>query len=106
MTESFFFHGEQNAESTKYVLRLYVAGTTPRSLTAIANIQKICDTYLNNRYTLQVIDLYKQPQLAMGEQIIAVPTLIKELPPPIRRIIGDLSDTDKVLVGLDIRLKT
>jgi circadian clock protein KaiB len=106
MTKSFFFHGEQEVESAKYVLRLYVAGETPRSLTAIANIKKICETYLKGRYTLEVIDLYKHPTLAKGEQIIAVPTLIKELPPPVRRIIGDLSETDKVLVGLDIRLKT
>jgi circadian clock protein KaiB len=87
----------------KYLLRLYVAGSTIRSMTAITNIKKICEENLNERYILEVIDLYQQPLLAAGHQIIAIPTLIKELPPPLRRIIGDLSDTDKVLVGLDLK---
>ncbi|TDX98176.1 circadian clock protein KaiB [Thiohalophilus thiocyanatoxydans] len=86
-----------------YLLRLYVAGQTPKSLLAIKNLKEICEEYLNERYALEVIDLYQQPQLAEGDQIIAVPTLIKQVPEPIRRIIGDLSDTDKVLVGLDIK---
>jgi len=86
----------------QYILRLYVAGQTPNSLRAITNIKKICAENLQGRYTLEVIDLYQHPQLAKGEQIVAVPTLIRKLPPPLRRIIGDLSDTDKVLVGLDI----
>ena len=72
-------------------------------MTAITNIKKICEENLNERYILEVIDLYQQPLLAAGHQIIAIPTLIKELPPPLRRIIGDLSDTDKVLVGLDLK---
>ncbi|MBU3626359.1 hypothetical protein ICN48_08935 [Polynucleobacter sp. JS-Safj-400b-B2] len=87
----------------KYILRLYVAGATARSVAAITNIKKICDEQLAGQYTLEVIDLYQQPLLAAGHQIIAIPTLIKELPPPLRRIIGDLSDTEKVLVGLDLK---
>lgn len=91
------------AGSKKYILRLYVAGATARSVAAITNIKKICDEQLAGQYTLEVIDLYQQPLLAAGHQIIAIPTLIKELPPPLRRIIGDLSDTEKVLVGLDLK---
>jgi circadian clock protein KaiB len=88
-----------------YILKLYVAGLSPKSATAIANINKICEENLHGRYQLEVIDLYQQPQLAEGEQIIAIPTLIRKLPPPLRRIIGDLSNTERVLVGLDIRKK-
>jgi circadian clock protein KaiB len=95
----------RKAESNCYVLRLYVAGQTPKSVLAITNLKKICEEYLEGRYELQVIDLYQQPKLAQGEQIIAVPTLIKKLPPPLRRIIGDMSDTERVLVGLDLRKK-
>ena len=91
----------RKAELDRYVLRLYVAGQTPKSVHAIANIKKICEENLKGRYVLDVIDLYQQPQLAQGEQIIAVPTLIKKLPPPLRRIIGDMSNTERVLVGLD-----
>ena len=90
-------------DPTHYVLRLYVAGTTPRSTRAIVNIKKICEEHLQGRYDLQVIDIYQQPVLAAGEQIIAVPTLIKKLPPPLRRIIGDLSDLERVLIGLDLK---
>ncbi len=86
-----------------YLLRLYVAGTTPHSARAIANVKKVCDEHLSGRYELEVIDLYQQPQLAQGEQIIAAPTLIKKLPLPLRRIIGDLSKAERVLVGLDLR---
>jgi circadian clock protein KaiB len=93
------------AESDLYVLRLYIAGQTPNSVTAIANMKRICEKELKGRYVLDVIDLYQQPQLAQGEQIIAVPTLIKKLPPPLRRIIGDMSNTERVLVGLDLRRK-
>ena len=89
--------------SDKWLLRLYVAGTTKHSMTAIANIKKICEEKLDGRYILEVIDLYQQPLLAAGHQIIAIPTLIKELPPPLRHIIGDLSNTEKVLVGLDLK---
>jgi circadian clock protein KaiB len=95
----------RSVESNHYVLRLYVAGQTPKSLSAITNIKKICEENLQGRYELEVIDLYQQPQLAQGDQIIALPTLIRKLPPPLRRIIGDLSNTERVLVGLDIRSK-
>ena len=91
--------------SELYILRLYVAGRTPKSVLAIANIKKICEENLQGRYELEVIDLYQQPTLAEGEQIVAVPTLIKKLPLPLRRIIGDMSDTERVLVGLDLRKK-
>jgi circadian clock protein KaiB len=94
------------ADPEEYLLRLYVAGQTPKSLSAIANIKQICDENLKGRFVLEVIDLYLQPQLAQGDQIIALPTLIRKIPPPLRRIIGDLSDTERVLVGLDIRSKT
>ena len=86
-----------------YVLRLYVTGMTPRSITALANIKEICEEHLKGRYDLQVIDIYQQPTLAEGEQIIAVPTLIKKLPLPLRRFIGDLSDREQVLIGLDLK---
>jgi circadian clock protein KaiB len=86
-----------------YVLRLYVAGLTPRSTRAIANIKKICEDLLAGRYSLEVIDLYKHPSLADGEQIIAAPTLLKKLPLPLRRFIGDMSDMEKIIVGLDLR---
>jgi circadian clock protein KaiB len=87
----------------KYILRLYITGTTSRSLLAIANLKKICEEYLEGRYELEVIDLYQNPSLAKGEQIIAAPTLIKKLPLPFRRIIGDMSNKEKVLLGLDLR---
>ncbi|MDD5713196.1 MAG: circadian clock KaiB family protein [Smithellaceae bacterium] len=88
-----------------YLLRLYVAGTTPRSASAIANVKEICDEYLAGSYELDVVDIYQQPKLAKGEQIIAAPTLIKKLPLPLRRIIGDMSDKERFLVGLDIQPK-
>lgn len=90
-------------EAGHYVLRLYVAGHTPKSLSAISNLKRICEEYLSERYELEVIDLYQRPELAEGDQIIAVPTLVKKLPEPLRRVIGDLSNTEKVLVGLDLR---
>jgi circadian clock protein KaiB len=83
-------------------LRLYVAGQTPKSLAALSNLKKICDEHLNGRYKIEVIDLVKNPQLAQGDQILAIPTLVKKLPTPVRKIIGDLSNTDRVLVGLDL----
>lgn len=89
----------------RYLLRLYVAGTTPRSTKAIANLKSICEEHLADRYDLEVIDIYQQPALGKGEQIIAVPTLIKKLPLPMRKLIGDMSDMEKVLFGLDIRKK-
>ncbi len=84
-------------------LRLYVAGQTPKSLAALSNLKKICNEHLTGRYKLHVIDLVKTPQLAQGDQILAIPTLVRNLPVPIRKIIGDLSDLEKVLVGLNLR---
>jgi circadian clock protein KaiB len=84
-------------------LRLYVAGQTPRSLAAISNLKRICEEHLNGRYHIEVIDLISHPQLAQGDQILAIPTLVRRLPVPIRKIIGDLSDVERVLVGLDLR---
>lgn len=86
----------------KYILRLYITGSTIRSALALSNLKKICKEYLEGRYELEVIDLYQHPSLAKGEQIIAAPTLIKKLPLPFRRIIGDMSDKEKVLIGLDL----
>jgi circadian clock protein KaiB len=86
-----------------YSLRLYVAGQTPKSVTALRNLKRICEEYLAGAYTIQVIDLLVTPQLAAGDQILALPTLVRHLPTPLVKIIGDLSNTDKVLVGLDIR---
>ena len=89
----------------KYVLRLYIAGTTPRSTRAVANIRDICERNLNGRYDLEVIDIYQKPELASDAQVLAVPTLVKQLPLPLRRFIGDLSERDLVLVGLDVKAK-
>jgi circadian clock protein KaiB len=94
------------ADPDRYILRLFVAGQTSKSVHAIANIRKICEENLQGRYLLEVIDLYQQPQLAQGEQIIALPTLIKKFPPPLRRVIGDMSNTQRVLAGLDLGGKT
>jgi circadian clock protein KaiB len=91
------------SEFDGYNLRLYVAGQTPKSIAAIANLRKICDKHLAGRYEIEIIDLMKDPALAMRHQIVAIPTLIRQLPEPLKRIIGDLSDAEKVLVGLDIR---
>jgi circadian clock protein KaiB len=84
-------------------LRLYVAGQTQKSITAFANLKKICEEHLAGKYRIEVIDLLKNPRLAKGDQIIAIPTLVRKLPEPIKKIIGDLADTERVLVGLDIR---
>lgn len=86
-----------------HVLRLFVTGSTPRSLRAITNLRAICEEHLAGRYTLEVVDLYQQPELAKENNLIAAPTLIKSLPDPIRRVIGDMSDEDQVLLGLDIQ---
>ncbi len=90
------------SQQAKRILRLYIAGSTPRSTDAILNLRRICEEHLKGRYELKVIDIYQQPSLARGEQIIAAPTLIKYLPLPLRRIIGDMSKTESVLVGLDL----
>lgn len=84
-------------------LRLYVAGQTPRAITAFANLEKICQEHVKCKYRIEVVDLLKNPQLAKGDQILAVPTLVRKLPVPVRKIIGDLSNTERVLVGLDLR---
>ena len=89
--------------SERWHLRLYVAGKTPRCEAAEENLRKVCDEYLAGRYSIEVVDLLENPTLAQGDQILAVPTLVRKLPMPVRRIIGDLSNTDRVLVGLDLR---
>ena len=92
------------AEDT-YLLRLYVAGQTPKSILAFRNLKQICEDHLHGRYEIEVIDLIESPQLAQGDQILAVPTLVRRLPEPIKKIIGDLSNTDRVLVGLDLQVR-
>ena len=86
-----------------WALRLYVAGQTPKSITAFANLKKICEAHLAGRYTIEVVDLLQQPQLAAGDQIVAIPTLVRKLPEPLRKIVGDLSNTERALVGLQLR---
>lgn len=87
-------------------MRLYVAGQTPKSLRALTNLKRICEEYLSGKYHIEIIDLLENPQLASGDQILAIPTLIRKLPEPMRKIIGDLSNTERVLVGLDLRPRT
>lgn len=94
---------KSKATSEFFDLRLYIAGQTARSLAALANLQRICDEHLEGRYRLEVIDLLERPQLARGDQIFALPTLVRKLPEPIRKLVGDLSDTERALVGLDLR---
>jgi circadian clock protein KaiB len=94
-----------HSRPAKYVLRLYVSGSTLKSALAVENIKRICEQYLKNRYDLKVIDIYQQPNLAREEQIVAVPTLIKRLPPPLRRLVGDMSNLNKVLFGLDLAMQ-
>ncbi len=91
----------EHPPAERYVLRLFVTGLTPRSTQALANLKAICEEYLAGRYDLEVIDIYQHPQLAADEQIVAAPTLIKKLPEPLRRFIGDLADTERVLLGLN-----
>ncbi len=91
------------ADPDVWELRLYVAGQTPRSVAALANLRQICEEHLRGKYRIEVVDLLVHPQLARGDQIVAIPTLVRKLPEPIRRIVGDLSDSDRVLVGLQLR---
>ena len=98
--------GAKAAKPVTYVLRLYVAGHTPNSVVAVSNLKKICEEHLAERYKIEVVNLLENPQLARGDQILAIPTLVRKLPLPMRRIIGDLSNTERVLVGLDLRNKT
>jgi circadian clock protein KaiB len=94
---------QQQADAEFFELRLYIAGQTSRSLAALANLKRICEEHLQGRYRIEVIDLLKHPQLARGDQILALPTLVRKLPEPIRKLVGDLSDTERALVGLDLR---
>lgn len=96
---------ERNTDNEKYILRLYITGMTPNSKRAVENVKRICEEHLAGRYELEVIDIYQQPSLAEGDQIIAAPTLIKKLPSPLKKLIGDMSNTEKVLLGLDLRHK-
>jgi circadian clock protein KaiB len=93
----------QNDSNKLYELRLYVAGQTPRSMEAFSNLKKLCEEHLKGRYSIEVVDLLENPRLAKGDQILAIPTLVRRLPEPVRKIIGTLADTEKVLVGLDLR---
>jgi len=86
----------------KWNLRLYIAGQTPKSMVALANLRRICEQHMNGRYTIEIIDLMANPRLAQQDQIVAIPTLVREIPSPLKRIIGDLSNTERVLVGLDV----
>ncbi|MCX9081409.1 MAG: circadian clock KaiB family protein [Candidatus Methanoperedens sp.] len=95
----------QKGDTQTYLLRLYIAGMTDKSAQAVQNIRKICDENLNGRYELEVIDIYQQPELAHDAQIIAAPMLVKKLPLPLRRLIGDMTDKERILVGLDLRPK-
>ncbi|NBC47902.1 MAG: circadian clock protein KaiB [Gammaproteobacteria bacterium] len=95
--------GQDLTGDENWTLRLYVAGQTPKSLNAFANLQALCEKHLAGRYRIEVIDLLEQPQLAQGDQILAIPTVVRRLPLPIRKIIGDLSDVERALVGLDLR---
>jgi circadian clock protein KaiB len=95
-------HVQESGDQEKWVLQLYVAGQTPRSLSAFANLHNICETHLKGKYTINIVDLQKNPQQGRTDQIFAIPTLVRKLPPPLVKIIGDLSNTTKVLAGLDI----
>lgn len=90
----------------KFQLRLYIAGQTPKAARAISNLRRICEEHLAGRYSIEVVDLIENPALGRGDQILALPTLVRKLPPPMKKIIGDLSNTDRVLVGLDLRPRT
>ena len=95
--------GEEN-EAVEWALRLYVAGQTPNCVQAYVNLKRICEEHLAGRYRIELIDLQENPRLARGHQIVAIPTVVRELPPPIKKIVGDLANTERVLVGLDLRL--
>jgi circadian clock protein KaiB len=101
-----FEKAAKERDEEKYVLRLYVTGMTPKSIRSIANVRKLCEKYLTGRYELDVIDIYQQLKLAQGEQIIATPTLVKKLPLPLRRLIGDMSETERFLVGIGLKPKS
>jgi circadian clock protein KaiB len=94
---------QNESDNEKWELRLYVAGQTPKSIRAFANLKKFCEEHVSGKYSIEIIDLLKNPKLARGDQIVAIPTLVRKVPQPIRKIIGDLSNTERVIVGLDIR---
>jgi circadian clock protein KaiB len=96
-------HEQQEGDYKEWILRLYVAGQTSKSMTAFANLKKICEEHLAGQYRIEIIDLLENPRLAAGDQIVAIPTLVRKLPEPVRKIIGDLSNTERTLVGLQIR---
>lgn len=96
-------HSQNEPDNEKWELRLYVAGQTPKSIRAFANLKKFCEEHVAGKYSIEIIDLLKNPKLARGDQIVAIPTLVRKVPQPIRKIIGDLSNTERVIVGLDIR---
>ena len=96
-------HPQNESDTEKWELRLYVAGQTPKSIRAFANLKKFCEEHVAGKYSIEIIDLLKNPKLARGDQIVAIPTLVRKVPQPIRKIIGDLSNTERVIVGLDIR---
>lgn len=103
MTETATQSHDQDHAAECWCLRLYVAGQSPRSIQAFKNLKELCETHLAGRYEIEIIDLIENPRLARGDQIVAVPTLVRKLPEPVRKIIGDLSNTDRVLVGLELR---
>jgi circadian clock protein KaiB len=94
---------EEQKEPAQWVLKLYIAGRTPKSVAAFANLKRICETHLKGQYRIEVVDLLVNPRLAKGDQIVAVPSLVRQLPPPVKKIIGDLADEERVLVGLDLQ---
>ena len=96
-------NGPESNEDRQWQLRLYVAGQTPKCLTAFANLKKLCEDHMGGQYHIEIVDLLQQPQLAKGDQILAIPTLVRKLPEPVRKIIGDLSNAERVLVGLDLK---
>jgi circadian clock protein KaiB len=95
----------READTSKWNLRLYTAGQSPKSLAALANLKRVCDEHLAGRYSIEVVDLLKNPRLAKDDQIVAIPTLVRKLPEPLRRIVGDLSDTERTLVGLQLKAR-
>jgi circadian clock protein KaiB len=97
-------NGKGNGKTQKYLLRLYITGHTPRSLRSVENLRSLCERYLKGRYDLEVVDIYQQPALAKEGQIIAAPTLVKTLPLPLRRLVGDFSDASRVVLGLDLKI--
>lgn len=101
-TQAAFEKALENSKNERYLLRLYIAGNTHQSANTIMNLRKVCEEYLQGRYQLEVVDIYQQPSLAKSDEIIATPTLVKRLPLPIRRIIGDLTETERILVGLNL----